>query len=256
MKLIFVSIIIVILISCDSSPPERRKVETSSDLLGKTFTTKLPLAYKLNLPRFDQVPHYIQTNSSTIFAEEVNRKITGIVSHCAGCMGKEVITTPIRIEYIPIGTKVTVVGEYAFYWDYGSWINGPTNIHTLVVKDEFGNMAEVSELGFKLDFNDERFVNRNLLKEEVFILDSIKKFNKSKTLTLNFCLYDFIEGPVNPMDFISDFQLENEMKVSSASGSCQRGYQFEFMTLQSYLTSSYYFRDWRLVGEWSQIEDI
>ena len=129
MKIPPLLLIVIFLIGCDSSMPERRAVSKSSEFLGKTFASKIPLAYKMNLPRYDRVSRFIRLNSDTIFAEEVDRKITEITNSCVNCMGEDRLTTPIRIEYIPIGTKFTVVGEYVYHSDYGSWINAVSYTH-------------------------------------------------------------------------------------------------------------------------------
>ena len=250
MKILSLLLTIMFLVSCDNSIPERREVENSSELLGKTFATTLPLAYKINLPRYSDVSKYIMLNSETIFADEVDRKITGITSDCANCIGESRLTTPIRIKYIPIGTKFTVVDEYMYYSDYGSWINGPTNIHTLILKDEFGNLSEMSELGFMLDFVDDRFTHRDLRKEESLVLNNINSLLENEALSLVFCIANWLESPGELSDFISDFQLEKEVAYRPEATLCDNGYEITFKTTEAYLTSIYYFNDWRLYGEW------
>jgi hypothetical protein len=256
MKILPLLLIVIFLVGCDTSMPERREASKSSEFLGKTFVTKLPLAYKTNLPRYDQVSRFIRLNSDTIFAEEVDRKIAEITSDCTNCMGENKLTTAIRIEYIPIGTKLSVVGEYVYHSDYGSWINGPTNIHTLILEDESGNRSEISELAFKLTFVDERFVNRELRDEEVRVLENIRSFNEHRTLNLVFCVAEWLDDPGDLGSFIRDFQLEQQMVFEPGTSFCARGYAITFETLDAYLTSEYYFNDWRLYGKWHQVEKI
>ena len=256
MKIPALLFIVIFLIGCNSSMPERRTVSKSSEFLGKTFASRLPLAYKMNLPRYDQVSSFTRLNSDTIFAEEVDRTITGITNDCVNCMGENKLTTPIRIKYIPIGTKFTAIGEYLYHSDYGSWINGPTNIHTLILEDEFGNRSELSELGFKLAFVDERFANRKLRDEEVRVLQNIKLFNESKTLNLVLCVAEWLDDPGDLGSFIRDFQLEKQIIFESGTSFCAKGYDIRFKTIDAYLTSEYYFNDWRLYGKWHRIEKI
>ncbi|GGA82310.1 hypothetical protein GCM10011369_25360 [Neiella marina] len=164
-------------------------------------------------------------------------------------MGEDRITTPIRIKYIPVGTKFTVVDEYLYY----SWrIKGPTNIHILILKDDSGNLSEVSELAFELDFVDERFIGRTLIKEEVFALKNIYVLQENQNLKLAFCIAQWLEEPGDLSDFVSDFQLGKEMAFRPESLICNNGYEITFKTTEAYLTSIYYFQDWGLIGEWKE----
>ncbi len=247
MNMLLPLLIITFSTSCESSMAKRRDVESSSEFMGKTFVTKIPLAYKMNLPRYKEVSSYIRNNSSTIFADEVDRRITRVISRCAGCMSKNRLTTPIRLSYIPIGTKLTVVDEYLRY--RRSWINGPTKIHTLILKDDFGNLSEMSELSFKLDVIEKV----RLRKEEVLALKHIDAFQVNQNLNLAFCIGDWVREPGEIGDFVSDFKLDQEMLFQPETLICDDGYKITFKTTEAYLTSVYYFQDWGLYGNWRNL---
>lgn len=244
-------LLIIVLTAC-SEHLERQDVKTPSKYMNKTVTTKVPLAYKLNLPRYNEVSTYIRRNSTTLFANEVDRVLTEIISDCVNCMGKKRLTTPIRLEYIPIGTKLTVVGEYIYFSDYGAWINGPTIIHMLIVQDELGNKSEISELGFKLDVLER--TRKYMHTDEQDVLKNIEIFQHDNKLVFDFCIAHFIDNPPSPMTFFSDFKLDDEVSVEESNVKCSNGYRIYFKTLEAYLTAQYYFHDWSLYGDWYRIK--
>lgn len=247
MKIILLLVANTILMSC-SNLPERKEVASSSNFLGRMFTTERPLTYQTQLPRYDEVTSFIRGNSFTLFAEEVDRRITKIRNECSGCLRAEMLKTPIRVEYIPIGTGMTVEGEYLYYQKkiYFS----PTTVHMLIVRDEFGNRAEIPESAFASSFSG-RSPGKD--QETDFILQNIDLFQQHKTLRLNFCLRDSVDKSVSPLKFISDFKMQSEVTVTFGVRSCTRGYKFEFKTLEAYLTSLYYFRNWGLFGRWMRV---
>jgi hypothetical protein len=249
-------------VSCDKSNPKRLEVVTPSVLLGNTYISKSPLVYINNLPRHDELSALIRMNSPTIFASEADREI-GYLKEGAGDLGylKGALASLIRIEYIPIGTEVTVVNEYIYKNGNSYCIGGPANIHYLIVEDKYGNLSEVSALGFRQKLEVNRKSSTEIDKSIKFILDNIDHLNASNRLVLDFCIAEFIDEAISPFKFIKDFNFKNEMQVKEVSVNsnnkeCKVGYRLEFNSLSSYLTSVYYFQDWQLYGTWSHSKKI
>lgn len=242
MRVVF-ALIALLFLAGFSSLPTREEVTQSSIYLGRPFITDQPLAYITGLPRFNEVSRYVRRNTRTLFADEVDRRITELRNNCVGCIGSDRISTPIRIEYIPVGTPFTVIDEYLY--DENSIFSSP--IHRLIVRDGSGNMAEISELAFKHEI-----ATPNTGKDRITstILRNLESFNSNDPARLAFCFHDFVENPLDPALFISDFQLAAEMDYERHEKLCEGGYIFEFKTSEAYLTSAYYFKSWGLYGKW------
>ena len=242
MRVLF-SLIVLLFLAGFSSLPTREEVTQSSVYLGRTFVTNQPLAYITGLPRFNEVSRYVRRNTRTLFADEVDRRITKLRNNCPGCIGSDRISTPIRIEYIPVGTSFSVIDEYLY--DVNSLFSSP--IHRLIVRDNHGNMAEISELAFKHEI-----ATPNTGKDRITsgILRNLESFSSNDPARLSFCLHDFVEDPPDLAVFISDFQLSAEMTYERHEELCMGGYIFEFKTPEAYLTSTYYFKSWGLYGKW------
>ena len=224
--------------------PERKEVIESSEFLGRTIVTDVPLAYQVNLPGYNEVSTFIRDNSATLFAKEVDRQITDFKNRCTGCLDQYKITTRVRMEYIPAGTSLNVTGEYL----YKSNLEHGSTIHMLIIRDELGNSAEVSETDFRLftanvDSSEDQRIGQ--------IRDSIESFHENEKIRLSFCVSDFVQRRWLPEKFVKDFQMEDEVDVTFGITSCNRGYIFEFKTIEAYLTSVYYFESWGLYGKWS-----
>jgi len=227
--------------------PQRKAVRETSEFLGKSFVTPIPLAYQTGLPRYDQVTRFIRRNTFTLFAREVDRQITEIENKCAGCLDSDRIVTPIRVVYLPIGSKLKVTGEY-LYVEKG--LSGST-IHMLIVSDEHGNKSEISEIVFKLSVASEELAGQSALNKDTEILKNISLINQNNKLALSFCPSRFAPDSADPVEFMHDFQMESEVSVKSSTAMCKNGYIIEFKTPEAYLTSRYYFEEWGLFGHWS-----
>ena len=226
-------------------PPERDAEKKSSDYVGLSFVTSRPLAYKTGLPRYNEIKHSLRDSYFAIYSDDADRKITQLTSRCSGCMTPDKLTTPIRIEYIPSGTTIKVVGEYL----YKSDSIFSSDIPMLIVTDEQGNNAEISQLGFELDIA--KTYTGRYSRETNSILKNIESFNNKGNIRLSYCLHDFEKNSPEPAKFIRDFQLEAEVDITHSNAMCDDGFIFEFKTLTSYLTSNYYFKAWGLFGKWS-----
>ncbi len=178
MKKILIPFLLSLLFGCGSYLPQERTVYRHSEYLNKTYTSKVPLVYRNNLPRVEDAPKYVVLNSDTLLSKKVDRSLVQFRYDCTGCLGKKTLVTPIRIQYIPTGTKFTVIDEYLYYSTYGI---GTTEIRYLIVKDEFGNISEISELSFKLEV----IKNQKICDEELKIIKNIELF-KNQT-PVSFC---------------------------------------------------------------------
>lgn len=171
------------------------------------------------------------------------------------------LASSVRIENIPIGTEFTVVDEYNYKNSYGYCVGAGSNIHYLIVQDEYGSLSEVSELDFRQKFQIDIDVTFEVNKDINLIIDNMNSLYLDKRLVLDFCIAEFIHESINPFKFIKYFKFENEMLVKEISVNdnnkqCRREYKIEFNSLSSYLTSVYYFQNWQLYGKWSRSRKI
>ncbi len=246
MKKILSSFLLLLLFGCGSYLPEQRTVYKHSEYLNKTYTSKVPLVYRNNLPRVEDVPKYVALNTDTLLSKKADRSLVQFRYNCTGCLDSETLVTPIRIQYIPVGTNFTVVDEYLYYSTYGI---ETTEIHYLIVEDEFGNVSEISELSFKLEVIN----GQKIWDEELKILESITLFENQTPVSFCFCPSPYVKNVPNPIGFIKDFQLTSEVVIEK-DRSCGHCYKLTFQTLESYMTAQYYFTEWSLHGKWKALE--
>jgi len=263
-NLYFSLLLLLLFIPGCSSSPKQLQVLHPSKYLGNTYITKKPLLYELNLPRFDEVSAFIRDNSSNIVDKKADRRIEGLGNTCGGCLSGERLVTPVRLSYIPIGTKMTVIDEYLY--DTDSSFNSP--IHMLIVEDGVSNISEISLLGFKLDVEQGRFY-KNIYNEKLVTYKNVKKFEHDGKLIIDYCPDNYIQPCNDPTKFFNDFKLQEDVQLEFKIDACKRanhpnnsnhpkrlkecnnGYTIEFKTLDSYLTARYYFQSWGLYGDWN-----
>ncbi len=120
----------------------------------------------------------------------------------------------------------------------------------LIVRDEFGNNAEISESAFKWDIAGTSTGRAS--RETIAVLENIESFKNNGNLQLSFCLGSYVKNSPNPAKFVRDFKMDSEVDITTSDAMCDGGYIFEFKTLESYLTANYYFSGWGLSGKWSR----
>ena len=197
------------------------------------------------MPRRNQVSRYIADNSFTLYTEKADRRITDLRNNCVGCLGPDRIVTPIRVQYVPPGTNITVVDEYV----HKSRSFSGSDIRLLIVKDERGNIAEIAAYQFDSDIA-KPYTGR-LDRTTATVISHVDSFKRNKELRLSFCPASFARKSASPEAFLRDFQMQDEVDITVGSTLCDDGYLLAFKTLESYLTSRYYFSEWGLHGKWS-----
>lgn len=235
---------------------QRQGLPAPSEYIGKTYYASEPLAYQLNLPRYQNTRRYIRDNSRTLFAEEVDRQITDIVPDCSGCMSADRLITTIRLTFIPTNTPIKVVDEYIFHQSRG-WLRPDINRHMLIVKDSAGHYSEISALIFDTRFKLQPDSSQRLSIEQQHILKHITQFKPhGGKLTLNFCLAKYVDPKITPAAFIRDFKLTDEVSWTERSTMCEHNFELTFQNVSAYLTASYYFRGWGLFGQWFWVQHM
>jgi hypothetical protein len=247
---LFFIVIFCFIAGCDEKS-ERREVKVKSLYLGKEYSSLEPLVYIKNLPHDEEVSWYIAVNGPSLMAKEASRSIADFRYGCMNCLDKKRLVTPIRVEYIPVGTKLKVIDEYLDFYERFPLTD--SEIRMLLLKDSEGNISEMPEYAFEDSFVKSFGKSSYLAGEDKLTLNILKKYKDSRKFSVNYC--------PNPKTFefqkmsklISDFSLENDVTVTHGFAPCDKGFTMTFFSLESFLTLRYYYREleWGLRGRWS-----
>jgi hypothetical protein len=244
----FLSLFVLFFVISCNSVRERREVETNSIYLQKEFTSPAPLVYLKNIPHVEDVSEYIANNSSILIAKEAKYKVGKFESHCTGCLSPDRLVTPIRLQFIPVGTRFKVIDEYL---SFRRTPLGASKIPMLILRDENDNISEISEISFQINFINYRKANRSTTESET--LRMLNRFQNGNVITINYCPDINVVKHQDVNKFFHDFQLENDIKVHVDKPSCEEGTTITFFNPESLLTARYYFEEWDLYGQWHVI---
>lgn len=223
-------------------------VAHKSEHLGKTYVTKIPLFYIKNLPRNNC------RNRSCGY--KYDREIVEFRNPCSNCLDERRLTTKLRIEYIPVGTNLTVVDSFKL--EKNNTVFRDRAHEVLVLEDEKGVRSEIMEFSFDSDIirgsrnGSERF--------EKTVITNIQHIKDQGYLEKKYCFASFSvdhqvpDGSSIPeriekrlVSFVNSFKLNDEMGYSKVDSS--RCSLIRFDTVASYLLSFYYFNEWSLYIE-------
>jgi hypothetical protein len=123
---------------------ERRDVEVESNYVGKDFETLKPTVFHKNLPHEFDVSEYISQRTFTLLAFEANNKLTGVRNNCHRFINSDLMVQPIRVGYVSVGTKFTVVGELLKFKKYPN----RKKIHYMLLLGEDNEITEIRTLPF------------------------------------------------------------------------------------------------------------
>lgn len=184
-----------------------RKVDSSSHYLHKTITTEKPLLYIQNTPHYNETSHRIFTSSYSLIHPRANAELHSVVNRCGGCLRPNTLVTPIRVSFIPPGTKLTVIDEFT-YVSFGRY---RTPIHVLLIKDEQGTISEIKNISFKMLLNPSYLHPQSITSTVKSFLNVMEQWRKKGS---GFILYypNKIEKPRPFEPFIKAFKLENELE--------------------------------------------
>lgn len=216
-----------------------------SEYEGETHFTKIPLLYIRNLPRNNCKHRSCGYKVDTILEDFRNS--------CSNCLDPQRLTTRLRIELIPVGTKIKVIDTFQLKKTFFSLSGSDHKI--LLVEDGAGNRSEISDLVFKMRVIDG---NRNWDESlEKTVLGDLEKLEKKAMVTRNFCFMSR-EGEMAVIEshlkkFLKDFDLESDVqylpfieKPKTKWTSTEHCSDITFMTKNSYLLAHYYFHEWHL----------
>lgn len=251
MKKILAVLIILFLFGC-SDRRQQKSVKHESGYVEKTYILKKAVVYVRTLPRNKNLPDIIAWNTSNLLDDKATLQIKPLSKNSFGTLRPEWLVQPIRNEYVPGKTKFKVIDEYRSYRN--RFPLGSSNIHMLLLKNSDGEIIEISKLSF------ENFFLRDWTKHQIYLIPDILEIKrdlyyieKYGTLRIVYCPHKEIESKSNYEQFIQDFALEKEFKITEGYNYCDRGVTLNFTTSQSYLTAMYYFSDWELYGDWHTI---
>jgi hypothetical protein len=247
MKKFLPLLVLFLIVSCNSVR-ERREVETNSIYLQKEFTSPVPLVYLKNIPHVEDVSEYVANNSPILIAKEAEYKVEEFENHCTGCLSPDRLVTPIRLKFIPAGTRFKVIGEYL---SFRRTPLGASKIPMLILRDENNDISEISEISFQVNFINYRKANRSISESET--LRMLNEFQNGNAVTINYCPNINIVKHQDINKFFHDFHLQNDIKVHQDKPSCEDGTTITFFNPESLLTARYYFEEWDLYGQWHVI---
>lgn len=212
---------------------------------GETHVTKIPLLYVKNLPR--------NNCKNRSCGYKVDTELVDFRNPCSNCLDSRRLDTRLRIELVPVGTKLRVVDAFQLRRK-GFMSSGPVH-KVLLLEDEIGTRSEISQLGFELDVIGG---NRNWdISLENMVLGDLEKIEKETMVTRNFCFMSkkgekaLIEYRLKR--FMKDFHIEEEILFSSFLEKEQTKWKgidhctdITFRTKNAYLLGHYFFKEWDL----------
>lgn len=199
-------------------------------LVGKTFITNRPLMYVIN-----QTWYYGDNRDAKLGTSrylKYNRVLKELRNSCSGCLNRDGLVTPIRIEYVPPGTKLLVKGIFRYKtMGLGSMIN------FFSIEDSNGILSETMATGFNPEY-------KHLNEEERNSISAASLYNESKTVVITTC--NLRDKKVIEL-LVKDFSLNKDI-LSYKSESAFSGNictDFKFKNLTAYLTYRYFYDEWK-----------
>lgn len=244
-------------------PIQSQKIgKYQSKYLGQSFETVAPLFYQSGLPKS------FRTNSFTLKKED--RELVEIRPSLVNVLHHENLEGPIRLEFLPTGTKFKVVDSFEV--KESSFGLGRESYKYLVLQDEKNIRSEISELAFKVDVLTS---NKNFEYDRP-LMPYIDEFNNFKTLELVMCDSQDVSNygrdrvksspqiQIRLHRFIKDFKLENDLEILKTSTMKDRHESdkirscalLSFKNLQPLFLLSYYGNDWNLWSDFFREEDF
>lgn len=242
-----VSILFVIFTIDYAYATERINASDKSEFVGKEVSTHTPTVFIKNLPHEINVPEKISRYGNTLFSSEATKFIGIFPNNCSNCLSAELMIQPIRVEYVPAGTKFTIIGDNLRVKKRFPFSD--SKIHFLLLLGEDG---EVSELfGFRFDnfFEPDKYGGKE--HEDIREIErDLQKLEKNNSLSIMYCPKLNISKDQDVAQFIRDFSLENVVQIETNYEYCEQGSKLVFFSQEAYMTSRYYFEEWSLYGRW------
>jgi len=220
------------------------EVKRASGLVGKQFIADVPLVYIKNLPYFEDVEPDIVFDTPIVFTRKTSYDLEQLRNNCSGCLDADKLVTDIRVEFISIGTSLTVVEEFLQITKKQRGSDETT--HFLLVEDDTGNKAEISKLDFELyvlDTQDTRYPWGS--ESRTVVQNAIEILTKGDVLEIEHC-FQRSNALTSLVAFVDDFNLEDDIQfVNDASTTCS---VITYNNLDAFMTANYYFGEWGLDG--------
>lgn len=254
-SLIFAAYGMLLSLGKSSEETEVNTTKVKSPYIGKSYILKAPYFIQLNLPK--------GRRDHTYSVYVADGEFANFRHNCGNCLDSDRLEKPIRLHYLPIGSKITVVD--AFVLGYNLFKGNPDRIY-LIIKDSEGHLAEINTLGFKLDVLEE---DGSQFDYHVSLLNLIKQIEANKYVDQLVCTNQDDREPIlikhypfkhstqierKIYRFIKDFDLINQVEISNFSTAKNSHYslscaQIRFKTINAISLYFYYASDWGMSND-------
>ena len=254
-SLIFAAYGMLLNLGKSSEKTEVKTTKVKSPYIGKSYILKAPHFIQLNLPRGGR--------NHTYSVYVADGEFANFRHNCGNCLDSKRLEKPIRLHYLPIGSKITVVD--AFVLGHNFIATDPDNAY-LIIQDSEGHLAEITTLGFRVDFLTE---DGSHFDYHVSLLNLIKQIEANKYVDQIVCTNQNDSNPIlikhYPFEysthierkiyrFIKDFDLSKQVEISNFSTAKNSYYslscaQIRFKTINSISLYFYYAGDWGMSND-------
>jgi len=222
-----------------------------SEYIGKVYNINKPVVYIDKLSKCNTLSKYIALNTSCLFIEKSNFKIEEITHNCTGCLNKDTMPIPLRVN-LKESVKLTVVAEYSASINYLSYkfFGGSKPHKILLFIDQEGNYVEApsyivdSTVGL-MNHNISRESNKIMgIKSLTYIVKQICYYERSSA--------DFNTNKNKIIKMLSDFELSSSINVSESRcnrrGMSEKGIVLTSKNFDDFLTFYYFKGEWGIYG--------
>lgn len=230
-----------------------RDITSQSRLVGQVLTSEEPLVYIKNLPYFRDVSTYIRRNTLTVNTRETSYFLEELRNSCGNCLDDERLTTPIRIELVPVGTAFTVVKEFRL-----NYVNlFPESYDYVLLRDDKGNLSQARKRVVETGRVDTINSGLAYMENEPWLGEITEYIQSNGSANVVYCPETWkvytkkVKNTFSELSaFISDFKLRQDVELErDYKSSCDDGVLITFKTLDAFMTTQYYLSEWSMYGD-------
>lgn len=230
--------------------------KTNSPHIGETLLIEAPFAYISGLEYCNTLPPNIAKNTECLMHPKASHHTTRLKNSCNNCLDDTRLTRPRAVNYKERAT-LRVVGSFSAHKSNENPIEWMLNLNRkhnfILLKDEEGNMIEMSEIEFSL-FKE---WDGKMSREQRSIVSSYEHYPVMKGVYKTFCFFDMEkhqgEFLGNASKLINDFEMQDSITISSyehCPPNRTDGFTLRAKDFDSYLTFHYYLNEWGVYGRW------
>jgi len=182
---------------------------------------------------------------SIVLTRETSYELKDFRNICTNCLDATKLVTEIRVEFVPVGTPLTVADE--FLQTEKKQRSSDETTHYLLVEDDKANLAEISKSDFELyvlDALDTQYPWGSETK--TVVQTATEMLSKGEVLTMEHC-FQKRDALTTLVAFVDDFNLEQDIQFTNdASTDCS---VISYSNLDAFMTANFYFGEWGLDGK-------